>query len=106
MFGDVHRWTNRSSVQGRCRSSAPMEQARNPLNYVMIFVGRPRALAGALWLPAQDIPAPWTTGRDKPVPYDRCSSHVRDSTAGSKLSSGKRVDLKPDLAVPRTRPST
>ena len=35
-----------------------------------------------MWSPAPDMPAVWTAGRDKPVPYDRCSLRVRAPAPG------------------------
>ena len=35
-----------------------------------------------MWSPAPDMPAAWTAGRDKPVPYDRRSLRVRAPARG------------------------
>ena len=51
--------------------------------------GRPSALAGTLWSPVPghqaasvDARPEGTPGRDKPVPYGRCSLRVRSPTPG------------------------
>ena len=53
-----------------------MEQISNQLNSLIKVVG-------ATLVVARTGPADaWTAGRDKPVPYDRCSLHVRAPAPG------------------------
>ena len=69
----------------------PCRTICNSLNYMINSrVDRP-PLAGTLWSPAPDSPPAWTTRRDKPVPYDRCSLHVRGPAPGWTLSSNRSL---------------
>ena len=58
-----------------------MEQIRKPVEKTVFFDGLADGAFGSqgrpLWSPAPDMPAAWTAGRDKPVPYDRCSPRVQ-----------------------------
>ena len=57
-----------------------------PVEKTLFFDGLADGAFGSsgrpLWSPAPDMPAAWTVGRDKPVPYDRCSLRVRAPAPG------------------------
>ena len=63
-----------------------LKQEVDPTALVDVDVPNPREI---LWSPAPNMPAPWTAGRDKPVPYGRCSQHVGAPAPGWKLPWNK-----------------
>ena len=70
-----------------------MEQIHNPLNPMTKSVGATARPGGRVVVARAGNAAAWTTGRDKPVPYDRCSAHVPGSVSVMETSTKKNLQL-------------